>query len=1335
MNSEPKSLSEAFASFVPIDRRFSLAYGESLPEFAYGSALIGDLTGFTAAVAELRSVHGQKRAAEEITEALNSVFSPLIEITHEFGGAVIGFAGDAITCWFEDDDGARAVAAALRMREAVSHLKGFQLAEGRRKFGIKIAVETGDARRYLVGDPAIQTIEVLAGAIMDRLDDFLKLCSAGDVILSEDVEEALGDLLVPGEVRELDGERLVLCEKLTEEPPTQAWPPQPPVQAARFRPWVSPSIADRLEAGGDALLAEVRPVVAMFVQLEDTFGEGDFSEAAALNEYIAFVQRIVSELEGDLITLTVGDKGNSLYIVFGATTAHEDDEQRAVRAAIRLNSPPQDIELGRNARFGISSGEMRVGTYGNPERRAFDVQGLEVNLANRLMSKAGPGEIFISDRVARKIDRSAQTEPVGELMLKGIASPMLAHRVLHERDRMLEIVPNNSLGKIIGRDAEMARLSDALTNAKEGTSGLALIEGPAGIGKSRVLAELRRLADDAGVGTWFSSIDEIDQRRPCYIWTQIARTAFGIEQGDTGEAIRDAIAQHLPEGEDGQDLLPLLNPIFPMQLPETEATEKLLGRQRADTMVKILLTALDHARNGAPLLLILEDAHWMDALSMAVITASRKMLGRTLIAISTRGPAKRSEVGMIIRKHKGVHVTLDSLDEDGTRAMIASRLGVDELPDELAHHIHNRSSGQPFFAEELAFALREAGRIRVADGKCVVTAAQGLDQLEFPSTLQGIITSRLDKMAQSQQLVLKVGSVIGRTFGFAMVKKVYPYGGDAEWLKTDLDALSRQGITNLVQSEPTSVYMFRHALLRDVVYQRLLSVQRRELHRAVATSLELEYADDLSPYYAVLAHHWEEVANEAEPDPKAKAKAIDYHRKAGSAAMRNGLVKDALAFGLYAVRLMNVNVPAELDTIAESISQTEADIAHKMADRGAESLLDLPAMVNKEPEQIVETLLELMPAAYMAGRPEIFSLAAALNLKTTLDHGNAPITPIVHSMYAIQRRTGSHDIDGAFEFSTLSMALDEKLGGNHYPTCSYIHTRFISIWKRPLRDTFAINRKGAEVALDTGNVLYGCWHRSLLVQHASAAGMPLAELKSLAIEQRDAIGKQVLSSRFHCILDLQYAKALMGETESQFSLTDVEHDEDESLRSILDTDLDNQMLYYHVTRLKLFTYYGDYARAIREGEKGFEILQASAGQVAEVELRFYFAVAALGGSHSAKDKLFSRALDQAHHFNNWRGHCEENFGHMANLLKGLLAAKNGDGQITEDGLTAAAASAAENGFTQYEALAYEWLGNHHKAQADPTKAAAAFEAAKEAYRRWGAILKVREIDAEIAKGA
>jgi len=234
-------------------------------------------------------------------------------------------------------------------------------------------------------------------------------------------------------------------------------------------------------------------------------------------------------------------------------------------------------------------------------------------------------------------------------------------------------------------------------------------------------------------------------------------------------------------------------------------------------------------------------------------------------------------------------VQLGPLAPDDAVALACHRLRVAALPEPVAALLREKAEGHPFFSEELAYALRDSGLITIAHGVCRLASGAGdLRGLNFPDTVQGVITSRIDRLTPQQQLALKVASVIGRVFTYHILHDIHPIADDRPQLASDLMSLERLDITPLEMPEPELAYIFKHIITQEVAYNLMLFAQRRTLHRAIAEWHEQVHAGDLSPFYSLLAHHW----SKAEVIPKA----IDYLEKAGEHALHTYANREAVRF-------------------------------------------------------------------------------------------------------------------------------------------------------------------------------------------------------------------------------------------------------------------------------------------------------------------------------------------------------------------------------------------------------------------------------------------------------
>jgi tetratricopeptide (TPR) repeat protein len=260
---------------------------------------------------------------------------------------------------------------------------------------------------------------------------------------------------------------------------------------------------------------------------------------------------------------------------------------------------------------------------------------------------------------------------------------------------------------------------------------------------------------------------------------------------------------------------------------------------------------------------VIDDAHWLDSASWSLLERVRRDVANLLLLVVTRpmgldftGRSVPAEYRRLLDSPGAQFYELGSMPTGDTLTLVARRLGVRTLPEPVSDLINQAAEGHPFFSEEIAFALRDAGLIRLQDGEAILAKGADLKELSFPDTVQGIIISRIDLLQPGPELALKVASVIGRIFPLRMLQQIHPVEADRPVLPEYLTTLARMDITPLETPEPESTYIFRHAITQDVAYGLLLFGQRRELHQSVAAWYEQTYADDLSHYYPLLAYHW-----------------------------------------------------------------------------------------------------------------------------------------------------------------------------------------------------------------------------------------------------------------------------------------------------------------------------------------------------------------------------------------------------------------------------------------------------------------------------------------------
>ncbi|HEX8202188.1 MAG TPA: AAA family ATPase, partial [Isosphaeraceae bacterium] len=659
-------------------------------------------------------------------------------------------------------------------------------------------------------------------------------------------------------------------------------------------PYIPAAIHRRVLARQSGWLAELRRVTVLFVNLPDLTHATPLEMA---QEIVRTLQEALYSFEGSVNKLSIDEKGVTLVAALGLPPlAHEDDAALGVQAALAMSA--RLGVLGYRCGVGVTTGRVFCGTVGSPWRCEYTILGDVVNLSARLMQAAHDG--ILCDRATVEAARSRlRFEDLPAIAVKGKAEPVAVARPL---GRSLSLADGRTAAPMVGRDDERGRLGAVLARlARERTGGIALVVGEAGIGKSRLVAELLREADALGLASAVGAADAIERSTPYYAWRPIFRQVLGLDASDESpEASRARIEQRIaaaPGLADLAELAPLLGVVLSLEWPDNPVTTAMTGETRISNANELLARVLQDAAARAPLQLILEDCHWLDSASWSLAGRVVRDGPPIVLAIVTRPLAEPlpSEYLQFLHDPATLRVDLAPLSEAETIALVARRLGVASVPEEVAALIRTKAQGNPFFSEELAYALRDSGLIRIDDGWCRVAPGSDLGALAFPDTVQGVVTSRIDRLGPQEQLTLKVASVIGRIFSYRILRDVGPVRQDRPDLDGQLTRLVRSDLILPDDPGPDPAYGFRHVITQEVAYNLMPLEQRRRLHRAVAEWYERNHAGDLSPYYPLLARHWSQT--------DCAEKAVGALEKAGELALRDYANQEAIGFFSQALAL------------------------------------------------------------------------------------------------------------------------------------------------------------------------------------------------------------------------------------------------------------------------------------------------------------------------------------------------------------------------------------------------------------------------------------------------
>jgi len=899
---------ENLSAYISNDRRRALARGRKLPSKTNGAALFADVSGFTPLTEALTNVYGAQRGAEEITRHLNRVYDALIVPIERYGGNIIGFSGDAMTCWFDKDDGRKALASAYEIQSAMTDFANIKVSsEQTVKLSVKVAVSVGSVRRYMIGDPTIRYMDVIAGDTLDRLASADGHAKKGEVVMDSKSAKELGKAIKVREWRTDKSGRFAIIEKINEKflPRAKRTVTSMELDDDQVRPWIIPAIYERMKRGQGEYLAELRSAVPVFVSFSGIEYDNDKKAGEKLDAYIQWAQKVFVKYDGTLFELTIGDKGSYIYGAFGAPSAHDDDALRAVAAAQELRFPPPDLDFVSNIKIGISRGRMRAGPYGSTSRRSYSVIGDETNLAARLMQKAKAGQIILSERVAKSVENRFDLKSLGAVKLKGKSEPTNIFALSSTQSQVIR-TPHRETA-IVGRNEERQALQDQLDQlVKERRGGMIIIEGDAGIGKSRLVEELADRARNSGAECFVGAGDAIEQATLYHAWKPVFMQMidlYSVPENVTKRR-KHVLSWFKEAGKDVEKHAPLFSAIAPLDIPDNETTSILGGQVRAETTREFLSQIVAHKMKSSPLVIVIEDAHWLDSSSWALAARIATLSESLMLVLVTRpmGDHAPQEFQGLAANPTVKRFMLGPLDSSDSMELVKQRLGVVELPEPVVALIKDKAEGNPFFSEELAYALRDAGLIVIQDGTCKLAPGTDLASMNFPYKVEDIIVSRIDLLSSAQQLALKVASVIGRIFAYRTLSEIHPVRADIPRLVDDLSILSKVDLTPLEAPEPDLSYMFKHIITQEVAYNLMLFEQRRQLHQSIGEWYEKNHADDLTNYYPTLAYHWSKVAEGNDADPEVIGKAIGYLFSAAEQAVGNyanpeasGHLKNAIA--------------------------------------------------------------------------------------------------------------------------------------------------------------------------------------------------------------------------------------------------------------------------------------------------------------------------------------------------------------------------------------------------------------------------------------------------------
>ncbi|HUR78960.1 MAG TPA: adenylate/guanylate cyclase domain-containing protein [Acidimicrobiales bacterium] len=805
--------SSSLSAYFP---RFALAWALDEPDQTWraidASLVFVDISGFTA-LSERLARRGHQ-GAEELTQTLSTCFADLLVAAYADGGSLVKFGGDALFLLFDGDDHAeRAARSALQMRARLAKSGRITTSVGAIRLRMSAGVHSGAVHLFRVGSSHKEVL--IAGPGPSTVVAMEQTASAGQIVISPGTAERIAPRLVGPAA----GPGYFLRSRPRLTPDVSFEPPGAIELDASIG--VPAALRDHLAASVEPEHRQATVAFIRFDGIDDVItADGPAVAATVLDELVRDVQAAV-DAEGVTFLGSDADKdGGKLIIVGGAPSALDDTEGRVLRAMRRVLDGERRLPI----RIGVNHGHAFVGEVGPGYRRTYTVMGDTVNLAARLMASASPGQLRatagVLDRAATEFD-TTELEP---FFVKGKAKPVEAFLVGERTRRRTRAVTDLAF---VGRDDERLALSAALAAMRSGSGGLIDISGEAGVGKSRLLRELRAEAPE--VPTVTAYCETYEAKTPYFAARYLLRGALGIKKAaaGAGDVLRAVVAENAPEL---LPWLPLVGAVVDVPVaatPESTSLDPLFLREHTARVVVELLDALVPGQQ----FFVVEDAQWVDDLSAEI-----------LVAIAKRARERRWLVAIVRRLDRGgyrpgeettVRLVLHPLDEADSAALLESAVGEEYLlrPDQI-ESIVDRAGGNPLFLEQLAQAT-----------------VAGSGEAALSDSLEAVVAAQIDTLPSADRRALLYAAVLGPMFEAAHLGELVAAEGG------DVRATARR-LRGFLEPSAPGWLRFRNQCYREVAYETLSFRRRKELHARAGASIEAAMTDAPGDRAEILSFHF-----------------------------------------------------------------------------------------------------------------------------------------------------------------------------------------------------------------------------------------------------------------------------------------------------------------------------------------------------------------------------------------------------------------------------------------------------------------------------------------------
>jgi class 3 adenylate cyclase/tetratricopeptide (TPR) repeat protein len=1036
-----------------------------------GTLVFVDISGFTK-MSERLARKG-KVGAEEVTDVIGSVFTRLLSVAYGEGGGLIKFGGDALLLLFTGTGHAiRGARAAVGMRQALRGIGAIETTAGKVTLRMSVGVHRGTFHFFLVGESHRELI--ITGPAATEVVSMEGTASAGEILASG----ATAELLPPQTLGRPKGNG-VLLRGMPTSPLEGSATAEVSLEGVDLLSCVPLAVRGSLLAGMDD--PEHRQVTVAFVHFDGVDDlirdQGPEVVAYGLDELLRVTQMACDKHGVTFLGSDADKDGGKIILVAGAPSSQGDEDERMLLAARSIIDAGTAIPV----RIGVNRGPVFAGDIGPHYRRTYTVMGDTVNLAARVMAKAAPREILVTAPVLEASDLRFETEALEPFMVKGKKLPVVAHRLgaivgSTRTDGLAELT-------IVGRERELQVLETALDRTLAGRGALIEVIGDAGVGKSRLLGELRTRTGDSA--PWHAvACERYESSTPYFPFRPLLRALLGISEDlehDQAAALFAArVEQACPELMPWLPLLALPLDLEIPDTPEVAALEERFRRERMEGAIGDLLVEF----RGGPAVAVIEDAQWMDDASSDLLGAIAARMDELPLAflVARRDSTSREESGADGEGDHRIQLTLGPLSPEDAVDLIHEATEEHPLTSQAVEALVQRSGGSPRFLKAMLYE--------------VIRSGGAVDQL--PGSVEGLVMAQIDRLPPRERRRLRYLSVLGMSFDQEFVGRVLDEDG------VDVD-LATGPFEGLLDQDGRGGFRFRNGLVRDVAYESLPFRRRRELHARVGEAIEAEAGEDVDDVAELLSLHffyaqrfgrawrYSRVAAEQAAEIYANVEARDFFQRALDAAGRLPAL-DATEYAAASEALGDVRMRLGEYRGAE---QAYRRARQRLADDrlGQARLLLKEALVSDFEGRYPQALRTLTRGTHLLGGeedPSVEGLRAQLAAhyagirwaqgrnhdaiqwcRVALSDGEAAgeLDATAHALYVLDISQHSLGISAGGPYSKQALALYEQLGNLAQQGVVMTNLGYYAYFQGSWDEAADWYERARDVLLRTGNVV------------------------------------------------------------------------------------------------------------------------------------------------------------------------------------------------------------------------------------------------------------------------